>query len=282
MNEPVGTLIAKGKLVQSRDQILKEKSGLAVLITSSEYIKPSLNNVLVGVVFPQNFSSLMVSHSLEIGENFDGSILDMCSAPGGKTLHAASLCNDKCVIYSIESNRNRYALLQKNVSDSGCINVKTMLADSSKIRPSEQGKLASDAFDENYVYNLKTNQFKRIILDPPCSGFGKRPCLDIEIPTACYRSLQFKLLEIAWKLLETGGILVYSTCSILIEENEDVIAEFILKYGDAEILPVEIIGATEGFPVNNMECLKKCRRYGLVDFDSPGFFIAKIQKKVVQ
>jgi 16S rRNA (cytosine967-C5)-methyltransferase len=121
--------------------------------------------------------------------------------------------------------------------------------------------------------------FDRIILDPPCSGFGKRPDLLPEFPKAEYFLMQRKLLMTAWSLLRPNGVIVYSTCSVLPQENEKVIEYLLSKVSDAEIEALKYSQyGTPGIEFNGISALKHCRRFLPPSIDTVGFFIAKLRK----
>ena len=206
-----------------------------------------------GEIYLQSLSSMIPPIILEPkqGEN----ILDMAAAPGGKTTEIAALTQNKAFITACEKNKIRAERLKYNLQKQGvgCVNV--MLEDARKL---------SDFFS-----------FDRILLDAPCSGSGTMSIFDKgfskELIDRSSRT-QEELLKKALKILKRGGEMIYSTCSILAQENEDVLRKVVQKLG-AEIVPINTI---EGIPmlptsINGVMCVCPTELY-------EGFFVAKIKK----
>lgn len=132
-------------------------------------------------------------------------ILDMCSAPGGKTTQIASEIQNNGVVYANEKSGNRMRSLHSNVNRTGSASVKTFNLD---------GR------------NFPSRNFDRILVDAPCSGEGNNCRRNQKPSTADEREhlskLQFQLMERASELVEDGGTVIYSTCTFAPEENEEV------------------------------------------------------------
>ena len=149
-------------------------------------------------------------------------VLDACSSPGGKTTYMAEMMEDKGKIVAFDLHEHRVKLVEENAKRLGIHIIKTKCEDAS-------------IYKEEYK-----EKFDKILLDVPCLGLGvlkrkpdikwKRKKEDIEEIT----KVQKEILETCSKYLKTGGQLVYSTCSILKEENEDIIQEFLKKHTDFE------------------------------------------------
>ena len=148
-------------------------------------------------------------------------ILDACSAPGGKTTHILELA-PKCNLTSVEISQARITKIKENLTR---LNLKANLV---------QGDLLNLS-DEYFNFN-------KILLDPPCSGTGvikKHP--DIKWHRSLkeienFAKVQLKMLKTCFARLKKGGILLYSTCSILKQENQDVIAKFLQSEKNAKLL----------------------------------------------
>lgn len=214
-----------------------------------------------GKIYMQSLSSMLPSIILEPKEGID--ILDMAAAPGGKTTQIAALTNNKAHITACEKNKIRAERLKYNVDKQGATCVFIMPKDS---------RFIDDFFS-----------FDQILLDAPCSGSGTLDYNDANIEKYFTEQLierssktQKTLLKKAINLLKPGHEMVYSTCSILSCENEDVI-ESILKDGKAEIIPISFEGI-ESLPVlptkiSGTLCVCPTELY-------EGFFVAKIRKKL--
>ena len=190
-------------------------------------------------------------------ENED--ILDMAAAPGGKTTQMAALINNKARITACEMNAIRAERLKYNIEKQGASSVYVMITDSRKI---------DDFFS-----------FDRILLDAPCSGSGTLYSEDEKIektftPKLIQKSIkaQTQLLKKAINILKPGKEMTYSTCSILQEENEDIVNN-ILKNKKVEIVPIEIDKNIPVLPTKIKGTLCVCPNE-----EYEGFFIAKIRK----
>ena len=190
-------------------------------------------------------------------------ILDCCSAPGGKTTYIAELINDKGNIEAWDIHEHRVKLVQENAKRLGitCINTKVQ-----------------DAI----IYNEENkDKYDKILLDVPCLGLGvlkRKPDIkwtrnkeDIEEIS----KLQMQILDTCSKYLKKGGELVYSTCSILKSENEEIIENFVQKNYD-----FEIVNLNDKFKKFNQDKYKSSSYIKLFqDSENDGFFIAKLRKK---
>lgn len=148
-------------------------------------------------------------------------VLDLCAAPGGKT--AAIL----------ERQPALQSLLAVDVDEQRLRRV----ADNLQRLKLHADVLAADASQPDTW--ARGRQFDRILLDAPCSGFGvirRHPDIKLlrrETDIAALQALQSKILNAAWQLLAPGGILLYATCSVLKQENELQIADFLNSHSDA-------------------------------------------------
>ena len=212
-----------------------------------------------GELYLQSLSSMLPPSVLEPKEGTD--ILDMAAAPGGKTTQIAALVNNKASITACELNNIRAQRLKYNIEKQGATCVYVMQTDARKI---------NDFFS-----------FDQILLDAPCSGSGTLNVNDANLNKTFTEKLvqksvksQKELLKKALKVLKSGQEMVYSTCSILQEENECIINT--LNNKEYEIVPIQF-GGMEQLPVlptkiKGTLCVMPNNLY-------EGFFIAKIRKK---
>ena len=185
-------------------------------------------------------------------------ILDCCAAPGGKSFAAAIAIKNNGEITSCDVHPHKLSLLEAGAERLGisCLFVKAR--DASISAPEWAGR------------------FDRIIADVPCSGLGvirKKPDIrykDLK-PAAQLPELQHRILEAQAGHLRPGGTLVYSTCTILRRENEDVVGAFLADHPEFSTVPLELPGI--GFAESGMKTL-------LPNVDgTDGFFIAKMIKR---
>lgn len=230
-----------------------------ILINAKEKDIEELDMYQNGEIYLQSLSSMLPPIILEPKEGED--ILDMAAAPGGKTTQIAAITENKANITACEMNTIRVERLKYNIEKQGANSVYVMQKDSRNI---------VDFFS-----------FDRILLDAPCSGSGTLNLDDENVfkyftPKLIEKSTkaQIALLRKALKILKSGKEMVYSTCSILACENEEIVSKA-LKEANAEIVPIEFEGM-EDLPLLPVKipgtlCVCPNELY-------EGFFIAKIRK----
>lgn len=265
--------IGNGICLFSREEVFSDgdqPKGVAVCMTRLKYILPSLNGCLTGTVFLQNLPSIIAVHTLN--PTSGSRVLDMCAAPGGKTCHLAALMQNRGQIIALDKNRAKVEKIEQNCRLLGVDIVMAMVADSTKLQ------VLGDPFTKN--------SFDFILLDPPCSGLGQRPNLnlrDFELSEkflSGHAPYQRQLFETAWFLLKPGGTLVYSTCTINPSENEENVAHFLNLYQDASLVPIRN-QVLEKYCQPGLNGLNVCRFWPNRDdphTDQIGFFIAKFKK----
>ena len=229
-----------------------------ILEENMESIIEELDIYKNGEIYMQSLSSMLPAIILDPKEGED--ILDMTAAPGGKTTQIASIVNNKANITACEMNNVRFERLKYNIEKQGA-RVFAMQKDSRKIE---------DFFS-----------FDKILLDAPCSGSGTLSVYDNKTEKYFTEKLieksiraQSSLLRKATKLIKIGKELVYSTCSILDVENENIVNE-ILKDNNFEIVPIKFDGM-EDLPLLSTKikgtlCIMPNELY-------EGFFVAKIRR----
>ena len=211
-----------------------------------------------GNVVIQDASSYLAVKNLGVKDG--ETVLDACSAPGGKSLAILQLFNPK-KLTSTDIHEHKVKLLNELKNKYGYSNFEVKLNDAAQIE------------------NLNT-KFDKILLDMPCSGLGvlrKKPEKIYELTANDIKSLkklQKKIFESAYKCLKSGGEMVYSTCTFSKNENTNNIQYFLEKYEDLEILEVEI---SENIKTVRDEFGGVYISYKNEYLD--GFYIAKLRKK---
>ena len=153
-------------------------------------------------------------------------VLDLCAAPGGKSMQASLLMHNKGLIVSNDIAKNRAFAISENAERMG------------------RGNLLIVNNDFSSIYQHYLNTFDKIILDAPCSGSGMFRKMDEMqedwsiAKVNKYAEIQKSLILIAYAMLKEGGEMVYSTCSFSYEEDEEVI-QYLLDNTDAEIKPIK-------------------------------------------
>lgn len=218
-----------------------------------------------GEVYLQSLSSMLPPLALTPHTGVD--ILDMCAAPGGKTSQMAALADGAARITACELNGPRAEKLEYNLAKLGAKNIQVMRCDARKL----------DTFFS----------FDQILLDAPCTGSGTVRGDDGKAARRITRQLldkvtrsQRALIDRALTVLKPGGTLVYSTCSILPAENEDIVAAALKRHRDCVIEPIAIANDSAGelaipYLPNQLEgTLTVCPTR---EFE--GFYMARIKRR---
>ena len=200
----------------------------------------------------------------------EDAVLDACSSPGGKTTYLAEMMEDKGKIIAWDIHEHRTKLVEKTAKRLEVTNIEVEVNDAT-------------------IYNEKYKEkFDKILLDVPCLGIGvlkRKPDIKWQKEEKDIEEIsktQKQILQNCSQYLKKGGELVYSTCSILKEENEDIISEFLENNKNFEI---EKIDLSENNKIKNKEFFQRYQKddkYLQVyqnDY-TDGFFICKLTKNV--
>lgn len=213
-----------------------------------------------GYIYFQSLSSMLPPLFMDFKAN--DQILDMTAAPGGKTTELAALSNNSVLITAVEKNKIRVERLKYNIEKQGAKRVAILQTDARFL-------------DEYFM-------FDKILLDAPCSGSGTL-FLDEEISQKISEELIVRSIEVqktllsnAIKHLKENGEIIYSTCSILKEENEKVLQAVLKDNPNIEIVPLDLDNYKDLplLPVllPGTLCVMPNEYY-------EGFFVAKLLKK---
>lgn len=196
-------------------------------------------------------------------------VIDLCAAPGSKTTQIAMIMENTGILFANDINLKRIRALTHNIQKSGAINC------------------VVTNYDGRYFYKTGVKASK-ILIDAPCTASGKiiknkKVVEDWSLVRVKRMSkLQKKLIEGAFKCLEKEGIIVYSTCSLEPEENEEVIDFAIKKFGmEMEKIEFKNIKTRKGIKEWNgkkFEGMEKAIRIWPHDNLTEGFFICKLRK----
>ena len=207
----------------------------------------------------QDESAMLVGHVL--GPEKGDEILDVCSAPGGKTVHLAELMQNEGHIIGADVHEHKIELIEKNAKRLGASIVEGKLQD---------GMLINEDWKE---------KFDKILLDAPCSGLGiikRKPDIRYAKDETAIRdinNIQRKLLKNAINYLKKDGILVYSTCTLTQEENQNMV-EYALSLGlQLDAIPYDMPACLKPYIKDNayIEILPHVT-------DTDGFFMARFRK----
>ncbi|MDD2678645.1 MAG: RsmB/NOP family class I SAM-dependent RNA methyltransferase [Candidatus Nanoarchaeia archaeon] len=223
----------------------------------------SLGNALehfLGQFYVQEQSSMIPPLVLNPGLN--DVVLDACASPGSKTTQLSEMMKNAGVIVANDLGIGRISILSANIDRMGCRNVVVSNGDGKR-------------------FGNHPNFFDKILLDAPCTGYGairKDWSIAKMFNPKSYKflaNIQKSLLKTCWKSLNPGGELVYSTCTLTKEENEDNVVDFLNSTPDAKIEKINLKGFEKHRGINLNEAI----RIWPHRIDMEGFFIAKLVKK---
>ena len=223
------------QIIKKVDTVYYVNSGL--IINSKEFKE--------GKIIAQDASSYLAAKNL--GVKPDDLVLDICAAPGGKTAVLAEEMENKGEIIAIDIHQHKKKLIEENMKKLGIDIVKATVLDARNV-------------------NKQGRKFDKILVDVPCSGYGvirKKP----EILYTKNRenveelvSLQLEILNSAADILKDGGELIYSTCTIISQENTENVEKFLNERKEFKVkalnIPENVSGEYDklgGFSINYKE-----------------------------
>ena len=219
-----------------------------------------------GLFSIQDESSILATEFL--GPIPGDTIIDMCSGPGGKTTHISQILQNKGKVIAFEINQRRLKMVMEESRRLGIENIFPVLMDSRNLNKEYLGKA------------------DRILVDAPCSGTGvirKKPDLKWKKWSTEHfnelNQIQKELLDIAALYLKPGAELLYSTCSMEKEENDDVIVKFIKKHPNFTIQDSSSFIHKKGivrFKTKIKEAIQLIPGYSGPNID--GFYMVKLKK----
>ena len=212
-----------------------------------------------GLFYVQDAASRLAVLCAQIPQGENVRVLDCCAAPGGKTFAAAIAMGGKGKIRSADIHRHKTTLIQHGADRLGLGNVLVREQDATENHPTWYGKMDV------------------VLADVPCSGYGiirKKPDIRYKDPRDMERlpELQLKILSKQAQYVKPGGVLMYSTCTLVRSENEGVVEAFLKHHPEFSL---EKLSLPTNFPKNDTGMI------ALVpgQYDTDGFFIARMRRK---
>ena len=219
--------ITRDELIEKLEQqnIKASKVNVVDEAIKVEHLKDIENNTLYkeGLFTVQDISSMLVGKVMNPKEN--SLVLDVCSAPGGKTTHMATLMKNTGKVVSRDIYEHKLKLIKASCKRLGLTNVEV------------------EEFNGLSLDRESIGKFDYVLADVPCSGLGiirRKPEIKYKEKEE-FRDLppiQKNILENASKYVKKGGTLIYSTCTIQDSENIDVVNEFLQKNKNFELAPI--------------------------------------------
>ena len=187
-------------------------------------------------------------------------VLDCCAAPGGKSYAAAVAMQGTGRITSCDIHPHKISLIENGAQRLGFHNIQAQVQDASQFNPSWE------------------NAMDAVIADVPCSGYGiirKKPDIRYKDPDTMsfLPALQLEILKNQSRYVKPGGVLMYSTCTLVRKENEGVVEKFLKENGDFITEPLAL---PENFPENTTGMLTLVPG----EYDTDGFFICRMRRKL--
>jgi len=254
-------------LKTSVDELKKLLNSVELGFTSGKYLNNyihlnALTNITQWEYFQKGYFSIQdesTGFACKVLDPKPGmKILDLCAAPGGKTSFLSDMMNNEGEIVALDKFESRLELFNKNIQRLGINNVRS---------------IAKDALQFN------EKGFDAVLADVPCSGLGtltKKPDIKWKKDFGDIRKLgniQFELLKKSSELVSTGGLVVYSTCTIEPEENILIVNKFLEQHNN-----FELVNLNEQFDFNLLDengCIQTLPNRHKID----GAFVAKLIRK---
>lgn len=228
--------------------------------------KPALQNMPLfkdGAIEVQDEGSQVLSQI--VGAKRGEMVVDFCAGAGGKTLSLGAIMRNTGRLYAFDVSDKRLAKLKPRLARSGLSNVHPVVI----------------AHENDAKVKRLAGKIDRVLVDAPCSGLGTlRRNPDIkwrQTPQAIteLNEKQLSILNGAARLLKPGGRLVYATCSILDEENEAIVTQFLASRDDFILVPMKDVLAEQKIPLEMGDYLKLLPTRHQTD----GFFAAVLERK---
>lgn len=258
--------------LRDSDEIILEKLGAEGLrlekIESLKHaykvthaIKPltSMKNFQEGLFYIQDKASCFAAEVADTKPMM--TVLDVCAAPGAKTTYLAQLMQNEGCIFSVDYSLRRMQVWRREIA-----RMKVKIA---------EPVIADTCFSLPFALDADV-----VILDPPCTStgvFAKQPSAKWRLTTRSIKKMadiQHRMISSCAEKVKGGGVLIYSTCSITVEENELVVKQFLKGHPDFSLVQ---INPKLGLP--GLRGLDRCQRLYPHIHESNGFFIAKLLKK---
>ena len=273
LNRPAPLDLRINTIQSSAEQVLEALTAAAIPFERSAYSpqgirlqsKPALQNLLIfkqGAIEVQDEGSQLLAQLL--GARRGEMVADFCAGAGGKTLAIGAAMRNTGRLYAFDVSDKRLAKLKPRLARSGLSNVHPVLI----------------AHENDAKIKRLAGKIDRVLVDAPCSGFGTlRRNPDIkwrqqpkDVAELCAR--QYSILCSAARLPKPGGRLVYATCSLLVEENQAIITQFLSEHAQYKLVPAREVLAEQKIALDTGDTLQLLPHLHATD----GFFAAVLER----
>ena len=274
LNKPAPLDLRVNALKADRDDVIAQLAQAPIAAEPTPYSalglrvlkKPALQNLPLfkeGAIEVQDEGSQVLSQIL--GAKRGEMVVDFCAGAGGKTLALGAAMRNTGRLYAFDVSEKRLAKLKPRLARSGLSNVHPVQI----------------AHEKDAKIKRLAGKIDRVLVDAPCSGMGtlrRNPDVKWRQPPEAIGEMhqkQVSILDGAARLLKGGGRLVYATCSLLDEENDQVVQEFLASHADFELVPMHKVLAEQKIDLEMGDYLKLLPHKHQTD----GFFAAVLERK---
>ena len=274
LNQPAPLDLRVNSIKATRDEVVAGLLEAPIVAEPMPYAplglrvlkKPSLQNLPLfksGAIEVQDEGSQVLSQI--VGAKRGEMVVDFCAGAGGKTLALGALMRNTGRLYAFDISEKRLAKLKPRLARSGLSNVHPVLI----------------AHERDAKIKRLAGKIDRVLVDAPCSGLGtlrRNPDVKWRQKVEAIAEMQEKQASIlagAARLLKGGGRLVYATCSVLNEENDFIVEQFLAAHPDFELVPMNKVLAEQKIDLEMGDYLKMLPHKHQTD----GFFAAVLQRK---
>lgn len=273
LNQPAPLDLRVNSIKAGREAVIAKLAEAPILCEPTPFAalglrvlrKPALQNLPLfkeGAIEVQDEGSQLLSQV--VGAKRGEMVVDFCAGAGGKTLSLGAAMRNTGRLYAFDVSDKRLAKMKPRVARSGLSNVHPVLI----------------AHERDAKIKRLAGKIDRVLVDAPCSGLGtlrRNPDVKWRQVQASIAELNVKqaaILDSAARLLKAGGRLVYATCSLLDEENEAIVSQFLATHADFSLVPMKDVLAEQKIPLEMQDYLKLLPHLHQTD----GFFAAVMER----
>jgi 16S rRNA (cytosine967-C5)-methyltransferase len=274
LNTPAPLDLRVNTLKADREKVIAELATAPIAAEPTPYAptglrvlkKPALQNLPLfkeGAIEVQDEGSQVLAQLL--GARRGEMVVDFCAGAGGKTLAIGAIMRSTGRLYAFDVSEKRLTKLKPRLARSGLSNVHPVVI----------------AHERDAKVKRLAGKIDRVLVDAPCSGMGtlrRNPDVKWRQEPGDIAELtekQASILDGASRLVKFGGRLVYATCSLLDEENDGIVAQFLASHPDFELVPMNKVLSEQRIPLDMGDTLKMLpHKHG-----TDGFFAAVFERK---